>query len=431
MLSRAATRLRACYHGGLITRSVIATVTLLAAAGSCGAADAARDQTRRQIKSTLFIPEYLPPLAPEAYGQFSPAPGVVAERISYATDYGLRIPAIVYRPAQAPAGKMPGLIVVNGHAGDKYSWYAFYTGMLYAQAGAVVVTYDPIGEGERNVQRKSATGQHDEQVEPPEMGRRMGGLMVTDIMQAVSYLAKRPDVDPKRLAVLSYSMGSFISGIACAVERRLHACVLTGGGNLDGPGGYWDSSSHKMCQATPYQSLLFPGDRGAVLYDLHAARGPDLILNGTADQIVAKAGPPFFDDLRKRVLALGADPHNVFDYDYVPAGGHRPYFVTLVAARWLEKHLDFANWTPGSIARMPETHIGDWAARNKISIPAAFSSELREGGTLAAGKDIPAIARKLLNALPPERWERDKEKYVYESWLKEARARCGTKSRSY
>jgi hypothetical protein len=56
---------------------------------------------------------------------------------------------------------------------------------------------------------------------------------------------------------------------------------------------------------------------------------------------------------------------------------------------------------------------------------------LREGGTLAAGKDIPAIARKLLNALPPERWERDKEKYVYESWLKEARARCGTKSRSY
>jgi len=49
---------------------------------------------------------------------------------------------------------MPGLIVVNGHGGDKYSWYAFYAGILYARAGTVVVTYDPIGEGERNAGRK-------------------------------------------------------------------------------------------------------------------------------------------------------------------------------------------------------------------------------------------------------------------------------------
>lgn len=398
---------------------------LLAMAGICEAADAARDKTRRQIKSALFVPDPLPRLAPEAYGQFSPAPGVVAERVSYATDYGLRIPAIVYRPAQAPGGKMPGLIVVNGHSGDKYSWYAFYAGILYARAGAVVVTYDPIGEGERNAERKSATVQHDQQVEPPEMGRRMGGLMITDIMQAVSYLAQRPDVDPKRLAVLSYSMGSFIAGLACAVETRVHACVLTGGGNLDGPGGYWDSSSKKMCQATPYGSLMFLGDRGAVLYDLHAARGPDLILNGTADQVVAKAGPPFFDDLRKRTLALGADPHNIFQYDFVPGGGHRPYFVTAAAALWLKKHLGFANWTPESVARMGETHISEWAGRNRVAIPPSFSSELREGGTLAAGKDVPGIARELLHALPRERWERDKEKYVYESWLKEAQARCG------
>jgi hypothetical protein len=31
---------------------------------------------------------------------------VTAERVSYATDYGLRVPAIVYRPKQKPAGKM-------------------------------------------------------------------------------------------------------------------------------------------------------------------------------------------------------------------------------------------------------------------------------------------------------------------------------------
>ena len=76
--------------------------------------------------------------------------------------------------------------------------------------------------------------------------------MMTDVMQAVSYLAQRPDVDPRRLAAMGYSMGSFVLGLACAVETRLNACVLVGGGNLDGDGGYWDSSSKKMCQAIPY-----------------------------------------------------------------------------------------------------------------------------------------------------------------------------------
>jgi hypothetical protein len=85
--------------------------------------------------------------------------------------------------------------------------------------------------------------------------------------------AQRPDTDPKRLAAVGYSMGSFVLGITCAVDPRLNSCILAGGSNLDGPAGYWDSRSKKMCQAIPYQSLTFLGDRGAVLYNLHAARG--------------------------------------------------------------------------------------------------------------------------------------------------------------
>ncbi len=29
-----------------------------------------------------------------------PIPGVIAERVTYGTSYGMRVPAIVYRPAQ-------------------------------------------------------------------------------------------------------------------------------------------------------------------------------------------------------------------------------------------------------------------------------------------------------------------------------------------
>jgi hypothetical protein len=232
-------------------------------------------------------------------------------------------------------------------------------------------------------------------------------------------------VDAKRLAALGYSMGSFVLGITCAVETRLNSCVLAGGGNLDGPGGYWDSSSKKMCQAIPYQSLMFLGDRGAVLYDLHAARGATFILNGSADDVVSadKMGASFFEDLRKRTIALHGSDQNVFNFAFVPGGGHRPYFVTRAAALWLEKHLGFPNWTPESIAGMRETHISEWAEKNHVAIDKLYATELREGGTRALGTGIPAVAHDLLNSLPLDRWERDKDKYVYETWLKEARAR--------
>jgi dipeptidyl aminopeptidase/acylaminoacyl peptidase len=128
-------------------------------------------QWRAQIRSTLFVPDPLPALGAVVHSRFEPAPGVVAERVTYNTLLGLRVPAVLYLPNPRPAGKIPALIVVNGHGGDKYAWYAFYSGMLYAKAGAAVLTYDPIGEGERNINRKSGTRGHDVPQDPPELGR--------------------------------------------------------------------------------------------------------------------------------------------------------------------------------------------------------------------------------------------------------------------
>jgi dipeptidyl aminopeptidase/acylaminoacyl peptidase len=81
------------------------------------------------------------------------------EYVTYGTEFGMRIPAVVYTPAHH-VGRMPAMVLVNGHGGDKSSWYSFYTGILYARAGAVVVTYDPIGEGACNDDHKSGTREH-------------------------------------------------------------------------------------------------------------------------------------------------------------------------------------------------------------------------------------------------------------------------------
>jgi dienelactone hydrolase len=378
---------------------------------------------RAEIRTTLHISEKLPRSEGKIYGTFSPAPGVTADRVSYATAYNLRVPAIVYHSSEHKRMRRPALVIVNGHGGDKSSWYAYWAGILYARAGGVVLTYDPIGEFERNHLRESGTSQHDSYIAPDDMARRMGGLMVEDVMAGVRYLRHRKDVDKGRIAVLGYSMGSFITSIACAADPNVKACVLVGGGDLDGPGGYWDSSGRKMCQAIPYQSLKVLGDRGPTLFALQAKNGPTLIWNGTADNVVdiVHHGAPFFTELHDKTTNLLGTSKHVFEFGFTPGGGHRPYFVTKPVAVWLAKTLKFPAWSADQIESMPETHISDWAARYRV-VCSSLKKETGEGGTMAVGNDIPAVSRDLLHALPDYVWSSERERYIYETWVDHAKA---------
>ena len=305
-------------------------------------------QWRKQICDNFFVPEPLPALDATTYRRFAPAPGVRAEGVTYRTQFGLPVPAILYLPDPLPAGKIPAFVVVNGHGGDKYSWYSWYTGILFARGGAAVLTYDQIGEGERNRLHRSGTRAHDSIKGDAVLARHLAGLMITDMRQAVSYLSQR--AGGGRAA---HRGGRILDGVLRTGPGRrgraaLHACVLVGGGNLDGPGGYWDSSNKPMCQALPYQSLGFLGDRPAVLYALHASRGPTLIFNGPDDKVVSipKYGEPFFQDLRQRVARLHGSDTGVFETGFAPAGsGHRPYFLTRPVVQWLDQQIDFPNWT--------------------------------------------------------------------------------------
>jgi dienelactone hydrolase len=384
------------------------------------------DAWRTQMRENFFISDPLPELKAQTHRRFQPAAGVRAEAVTYGTQFGLRVPSIVYLPDPMPKtanGKVPAFIVVNGHGGDKFSWYAFYTGILYARAGAVVLTYDPTGEGERNAKRLSGTRAHDNIKGDAVLARKQAGLMITDVMQAVSYLSQRPEVDPQRIGAGGYSLGSFVLTLAGAIEPRLRVCVPVGGGNLDGPGEYWDKSK-PMCQALPYQSLSFLGDRAAAIYALHAARGPTLVFNGREDTVVniPNTQEPFFEDLRSRVTKLRGSANGVFEFEIVDGSSHRPFFITRPVALWLEKQLDFPNWTAEQIKALPETRISYWAAKHSIPMDRLYATEQREGGTPALLDDVPGYQRDDLAVFTAEEWQQQRDSLILESWLAKARA---------
>ena len=381
---------------------------------------------RAQIRRMLFVPETLPSLDAQTHSRFVPTPGVVAERVSYGTQFGMRVPAVLYLPDPIPETQIPALIVVNGHGGDKYSWYAFYSGVLYARAGAAVLTYDPTGEGERNRERQSGTRAHDAVEAPDELAQRLSGLMLTDVMQAVSYLVERPEVDAGRIAAAGYSMGSFVLSLAGAVDTRLYACVLAGGGNLDGPDEYWDNSK-PMCQGTPYRSLQFLGDRAAAIYALHASRGPTLIFNGLEDTTVniPNHGVGFFQDLRTRTVRMSGTHAGVFDVGFVPDVAHRPHWVTRPVALWLTRQLRFPFWTEADVLGMPETHISAWAQAQGVEMDPLYAEEQREGGTRALGVDFPGLGRTDLSVFSDAEWAQLEGDLTHEGWRERVRPLLG------
>jgi len=389
------------------------------------------EHLRLQATHALFVDTPLPPLAAHTFATEPAAPGVHIEHVTYATQYGMRVPAIIYVPDHIDR-KAPAIIVVCGHGGDKSSWYAVYTGLLYATAGAVVITYDPIGEFERSTTRASEAGEHDKPIPGLSHPGRVGGLMIEDVLQATRYAASRPDVDPTRIALLGYSMGSFHTILAAAIAGpqlpRIRAVVLSGGGNLDGPNQYWDSNPKPNCQSGPYEALDFlnqgNADRGAILYALRARSGPTLVLNGTEDSLITKFNEqePFFVGLRNRIATVTGSRTNLPETLWFPGAGHRPSWMTRPAAIWLDQQLHFPNWTETQIESFTTIRAADWVTHTGVRISHGYQVEQKEGGIQAIDLHLPGLTRAQLTAVPESLWQKDPKPYTLEGWTPHALA---------
>jgi cephalosporin-C deacetylase-like acetyl esterase len=117
----------------------------------------------------------------------------------------------------------PGIVVVPGHAMKEGKNYPLYqmAQIGLARHGFVVLGYDPIGQGERQL---------------PGFGHHLGyslllvgqtneGLITWDTMRAIDYLCTRPEVDPERIGLTGNSGGGLNSLYAPAVDERINVAA--------------------------------------------------------------------------------------------------------------------------------------------------------------------------------------------------------------
>ncbi|MGH2583901.1 MAG: alpha/beta hydrolase family protein [Dehalococcoidia bacterium] len=153
---------------------------------------------------------------------------VVRERLSYASINEARVPAILTYGPETPTPR-PVLIIQHGLNSSKDDTRLADLAAAWAPFGFAILTVDAPLHGER------ATGDLDlmSLLSQPYTGLRFVIQTVVDLRRAVDLAEARPDLDPKRVAYVGFSMSTFLGVQFVALEPRIRAaCLALGGAGL-------------------------------------------------------------------------------------------------------------------------------------------------------------------------------------------------------
>ena len=119
---------------------------------------------------------------------------------------GTTLPALFMKAAVT--GRAPTVVIVNGMDNCK-EMSIFFAGLEFARRGMHTLALDGPGQGE-TLRSRGIHSRYDYEVP--------GGA-------AYDWLAQRPEVDPKRVAIMGYSFGGYYSGRIAAFEKRYAAGI--------------------------------------------------------------------------------------------------------------------------------------------------------------------------------------------------------------
>jgi hypothetical protein len=126
-----------------------------------------------------------------------------------------RIQVVLTIPANSDEGKMPAVVCIHGHGGNRnlvYDSESIYRGFAKTLAASGYVTLS------------TDVGQHD--VQDPQ--RTLMGERLWDLIRVVDLAASRPEVDPRHIGCAGLSLGGEMAMWLGALDTRVAATVSSG-----------------------------------------------------------------------------------------------------------------------------------------------------------------------------------------------------------
>ncbi len=141
------------------------------------------------------------------------------------------LPAIFLK-APGVTGRVPTIVVFNGMDNCK-EMSVLFNGLEFAARGWHTLAIDGPGQGE-SLRLRGLYARHDYEV---------AGTAAYD------YVSRRPDVDPKKVAVMGYSFGGYYASRVAAFEKRYAAGVAFAALHWDLAG--WQSEIKRRLEVNP------------------------------------------------------------------------------------------------------------------------------------------------------------------------------------
>ena len=284
--------------------------------------------------------------------------GYKIEKVLYQSLPGIHVTANLYIPTDPAhgSGPFPAVLGTSGHADDAKAYVNYQKGWInLVKRGFVVVAYDPIGQGERlqfvdEETGKSLVGNGVNEhimlgVVAMMTGTNFARYHVWDGIRTVDYLNTRPEVDPKRIAVVGNSGGGTQSAYLNLLEPRLAtaapSCYITSWPTL------WDGSGPQDAEQVFVDFVKDGFDFG----DFLTAWAPRPVQMQTATQdFFPIAGARDTYQEAKRLYQIMGAPDAVGFYEYDDGHGwSQPRREATY--RW------FSQWLQGKENKSPELEV--------------------------------------------------------------------------
>jgi len=130
------------------------------------------------------------------------------------TSSGLKLAGLLHIPEGLPAGqRRAAVVVLHGFGSNKDGGISMAASQLFAALGYITLRFDMRGCGQSEGQR----------------GKVICLEQVQDTQAAIDFLQGRSEVDPERIGVMGHSFGAAVAIYTAGVDKRVAACVSTGG----------------------------------------------------------------------------------------------------------------------------------------------------------------------------------------------------------